>query len=270
MVSFLTQDKDFFPLKLSDKFSYLKAVGFDGFEVDGKLLLTHFDEVKKAAEETGFPVVSACGGYGGWIGDFDEVKRKKGIQEIIMILERLSQLGAKGIVIPAAWGMFSLRLPPMIPPRSPEEDEDVLMDSLELLNDAAQKNNVNVFLEPLNRYEDHMINTLAKARYYIDKGNFRSVKITADFYHMNIEEARIEQSLIDNKDYIGHIHLADNHRFQPGSGHTDFANGFAALKKINYVGVMAFECRIMGNDHKQQYKESLKFIRQIYQQTWNA
>ncbi|MBD0286405.1 MAG: sugar phosphate isomerase/epimerase [Flavisolibacter sp.] len=266
---FLTQEKDFFPVPLTQKFSYLQQIGFDGFEIDGKLLLHHFDDVQKAVNATGFPVVSACGGYSGWIGDFDEKKREKGIKEISIILEKLSELGARGIVIPAAWGMFSLRLPPMVPPRSAEEDERVLSDSLIQLNEVAAKNNVFLFLEPLNRYEDHMINTLAKAAYYIKTYSLLNVKIIADFYHMNIEEAIIEESILQQRAYIQHIHLADSHRYQPGSGHIDFEKGFRALKQIGYNGAMSFECRVLGDDAEKAYKQSLQYIKSIYSKVWN-
>ena len=43
MFQLLTQDKDFFPTVLSDKFQAIREMGFDGFEIDGKLLLDRFD-----------------------------------------------------------------------------------------------------------------------------------------------------------------------------------------------------------------------------------
>jgi len=266
MAIILTQDKDFFPQNLKEKFSYLKDEGFDGFEIDGKLLLDQFDEVQEAIAKTNFPVLTVCGGYSGWIGDFNESKRKKGLDDIALILERLAIIGGKGIVVPAAWGMFSLRLPPMVPPRSAEDDEKVLLQSLDYLNSIALKNNVGVFLEPLNRYEDHMINTLEKGAHYIRQGGFSHVRLTADFYHMNIEESNIPESFQKYSDYIGHIHLADNHRYQPGSGHTDFKSGFNALKKIGYKGAFAIECRVIGDQTDVAYLESLNYIRNISSQ----
>ncbi len=264
MAVILTQDKDFFPQNLNDKFYYLKDMGFDGFEIDGKLLLEQFDSIKEAINKTNFPVVTACGGYRGWIGDFDEDKRKTGLEDISRILERLAIIGGKGIVVPAAWGMFSLRLPPMSPPRTAEEDEKILLSSLDYLNSVAAKNSVTVFLEPLNRYEDHMINTLEKGVYYINRGEFHHVSLTADFYHMNIEESNIAEALHQHSSHIGHIHLADSQRYQPGTGHTDFKTGFKTLKKNNYNGVFALECRVTGDKPDRAYLDALKYIRQLF------
>jgi sugar phosphate isomerase/epimerase len=158
----------------------------------------------------------------------------------------------------------------MIPPRSAAEDKRILLDSLSRLNEVAAKHNVTVFLEPLNRYEDHMINTLEQARDYIDEGSFTHIALIADFYHMNIEEAHMDESILAQKNFIRHIHLADNHRYQPGSGHTDFASGFSALKAIGYTGAMAFECRVQGDDAAAAYQFSLQFIRNLITKIWSA
>src|SRR5215212_10702033 len=99
MIQFLTQDKDFFPADLIEKFFYVKSLGFDGFEIDGKFLLDDFEKVQKAIEQTSFPVLTSCGGYRGWIGDFDEKKRQTAIEDISVILQRSGQLNSKGIVI---------------------------------------------------------------------------------------------------------------------------------------------------------------------------
>lgn len=261
MFQLLTQDKDFFPTSLPDKFLAIKNIGFDGIEIDGKLLIDRFDEVQQAMTQTGLPVVTACGGYRGWIGDFDVTKRQQCIQDISVILERLAKLGGKGIVVPAAWGMFSLRLPPMIPPRSAADDETALLDSLRQLDAIAKRLGQTVFLEPLNRYEDHMINTVAKAREYIEKGRFAHVKIIADCYHMNIEEASTLQTLESHRDAIGHIHFADNHRFEPGNGQINFGAILKKLGELSYTGAIAFECRVAGTPALEAYKASVRHIR---------
>lgn len=257
-----TQDKPFFPADLAGKLRTAELLGFDAMEIDGKFVLERMDELKAAIAETGVPVSTACGGYRGWIGDFQEEKRQQAIADIGEILRGLAKIGGKGIVVPAAWGMFSKRLPPMIPPRSDEEDRLVLLDSLERINRVARESGTHLYLEPLNRYEDHMINTLADAVSLIEEGLFSHVKVIADFYHMNIEEARMDESLRKVKAHLGHIHLADSHRYQPGDGHLDFATGFRVLKEIGYDGDMAFECRVLGMPEAEVYRNSVKYVRE--------
>lgn len=48
----------------------------------------------------------------------------------------------------------------------------------------------------------------------------------------------IFQSIDYAKEYVGHIHLADNHRYQPGSGAIDFTRHFQTLLQNEYEGYM--------------------------------
>lgn len=88
-----TQNQAFFPENILEKFRYIKEMGFDGFEIDGKLLVNNIEEVKAAIKETGLPVTTACGGYDGWIGDFIEERRLNGLKQIERILEALAEVG---------------------------------------------------------------------------------------------------------------------------------------------------------------------------------
>jgi sugar phosphate isomerase/epimerase len=257
-----TQNQAFFPENIKEKFRFLKEVGFEGFEIDGKLLVEHLEEVKEAISETGIPVTTACGGYNGWIGDFIEERRLNGLKEIKQILEALQEVGGKGIVVPAAWGMFTYRLPPMISPRSQVGDRKAVSESLLYLDMAAEETNTTIYLEPLNRYQDHMINTLADARSYIEELNLKNVKIIADFYHMNIEEDDISEALHQNRHLIGHIHLADNHRYQPGSGALNFKRHFQQLREDGYNGCLTIECRVRGNNPEEEYKKALYHLQE--------
>ena len=53
-----TQNQAFFPGNILEKFRYIKEMGFDGFEIDGKLLVNNIEEVKAAIKETGLPVTT--------------------------------------------------------------------------------------------------------------------------------------------------------------------------------------------------------------------
>lgn len=257
-----TQNQAFFPTDIKQKFQYIKNMGFDGFEIDGKLLVDHVDEVKQAIAETGLPVITACGGYSGWIGDFIEEKRERGLAELKQILMALKEVGGKGVVVPAAWGMFTFRLPPMESPRSLAGDRKAVSASLLYLDEVAAETETTIFLEPLNRYQDHMINTLADARSYIEQLQLKHVQIIADLYHMNIEEDSLHSALQTHQDMIGHIHLADNHRFQPGSGSIDFKACFDQLKRQKYTGFTMLECRVRGENLEEAYRNSLQYLRE--------
>jgi len=260
MVKLATQNKPFFSNDLEEKLRRIAALGFHGFEADGVMLLEDFDTLKRAVRDTHVPITSVCGGYRGWIGDFNDYRRKTAIADIKLILSRAGELGARGIVVPAAWGMFSLRLPPMAPPRPAEEDTRVLIDSLMQLEDTCAQTGTMVLLEPLNRYEDHMLNTLDAAARVIDAGGLKHTLITADFFHMNIEEADIAAGIRKYGSKIGHVHIADSHRCQPGSGHIDFMPGFKALHETGFDGTMAFECRVLGDDQEGAYARSVGYI----------
>ena len=81
-----------------------------------------------------------------------------------------------------------------------------------------------------------------------------------DFFHMNIEEADIAESLRAAGKHIAHVHLADSNRRLPGLGHTDFASGFAALRDTGFDGTLAIECRVTG-DPEEVLPHALQFLR---------
>ena len=89
------------------------------------------------------------------------------------------------------------------------------------------------------------------------------VRITGDFYHMSIEEDDISASLEKYKHHIGHIHIAENHRYQPGSGNIDFKRHMETLKQIGYEGAVVNEGRVRGEDPLQAYVDSVTYMKQF-------
>lgn len=258
-----TQDRDFFPKNLTEKLKFIRELGYECFEIDGNVLVNHVEEVREAIKESGLPVSTACGGYRGWIGDFIEEKRVNGVEDLKAILHSLKEVGGTGVVVPAAWGMFSYRLPPMVSPRSHKGDVRAILASLRELDPVAKETGTWIYLEPLNRYQDHMLNTLADGANIIELGKFERVRLTADFYHMSIEEDDISESLKKYKDLIGHIHIAENHRYQPGTGSIDFKHHMETLRQMGYHGAVVNEGRVRGEDPLKALKESIEYMRQF-------
>lgn len=118
-------------------------------------------------------------------------------------------------------------------------------ESLLLLADYAEKKNVTLLIEPVNRYESNFHNTSTEMRDFILSLKSRKLKILLDTYHMNIEESGrngMYNSIMECREVLGHIHFADSNRRRPGAGHIDFAGILKILNEIGYDGYAAFEC----------------------------
>ena len=105
----------------------------------------------------------------------------------------------------------------------------------------AQEKNVRLLLEPINRYETNVINTLAEGSDLIREIGSQHLKLIPDTFHMNIEERSFQKSIVEAGDLIGYIHFADSNRRSPGWGHIDFSKIVSALKKVNYTGPVGIE-----------------------------
>jgi len=119
--------------------------------------------------------------------------------------------------------------------------EEWTMDNLRECTEFAKEYNIRLTLEPVNRYESNFINTLNEGIELIKRVGASNLGLLADTFHMNIEEVSINDSIIQAKDYITHVHFADSNRWAPGCGHLDFAQIVQTLKKIGYQGYVSAE-----------------------------
>jgi len=233
---------------MEEKWDVAQSWGYDGIELRGKgegAFRARLPELRRAAA-AGIPMPTVCVEMLHFIGAFDDDLRRDAVRQMRDQLFVIAELGGRGAMTPASYGMFSRRLPPFEPPRTPEQDTAVLVDTLGELGEYARELGVMVFLEPLNRYEDHMINKLSDAVALIDQIGLDSVRIGADTYHMNIEEADPAAALLAAGDYIGHVQASDSNRLEPGAGHVDWPLFGATLLAIGYDGPIAVESRLSG------------------------
>jgi sugar phosphate isomerase/epimerase len=233
---------------LEEKFAFATSVGFDGIELrgvgDGRFA-DRLDEVR-AARDAGVVIPTVCVMMDHFIGDFDRERRIDARENMKVLLSMIVEAGGFGAITPAAFGMFSTKLPPFTPPRSQEEDRAVLLEELQALADHAATIGAVVLLEPLNRYEDHMVNTLAQASSLVEELASDSVRVIGDTFHMSIEEPDLEASIRDAAPVLSHIQLGDTNRLEPGAGHLDWAELLRALDAIGYDGWLAMECGLSG------------------------
>ncbi len=106
---------------------------------------------------------------------------------------------------------------------------------------AASQQGVCLALEPINRYETSLINTVAQGLALIDCVDAKNFGLLLDTFHMNIEEPVIEESIRRCRDRIFHFHVADSNRWRPGAGHLDFKSILSALHATGYHGFISGE-----------------------------
>jgi sugar phosphate isomerase/epimerase len=230
------------------KYDFIRAAGFDGIELRGAGgfgLRRRLPELQ-AARKAGVELPTVCVMMDHFIGDFDAGRRRDALENMKSQLSVIAELGGYGAVTPAAYGMFSRRLPPFTPPRSPEQDRTVLLEALGELGRHAAGEGTWLLLEPLNRYEDHMVNTLDQAVELCQATGTGAVRVCADLFHMNIEEDDLAASIRRAGPFLGHVQLGDSNRLQPGAGHIDWPAALAALAEVGFDGYLAMECRLRG------------------------
>ncbi|WP_058486541.1 dihydroxyacetone kinase subunit DhaL [Defluviitalea phaphyphila] len=142
----------------------------------------------------------------------------------------------------------------------------------------AKEKNIGLNIEVINRFETDFFNRIEEAVEFLKMINLDNVKLLVDTFHMNIEEDDIYKALEKNISYIGCIHICENHRGVPGTGHIDWKKIIDILKKNNYRGYLDMESFVesgteVGNslfiwngknrDPYEEAEKGLKHIRSI-------
>ena len=109
------------------------------------------------------------------------------------------------------------------------------------LTPVLDRYDVQLCIEPLNRFETFFLNTTADAVALCAEVNHPRVGILWDTFHANIEEKNPAAALASAGKYLKHVHTCENDRGTPGSGHVDWPGVFAALRKLGYNGWLTIE-----------------------------
>jgi D-psicose/D-tagatose/L-ribulose 3-epimerase len=96
-------------------------------------------------------------------------------------------------------------------------------------------------IEPVNRYETHLINTAAQGVTMIERIGAANMFLHLDTYHMNIEEKGAGNGILQGRDHLRYIHLSESDRGTPGAGTCDWDEIFVALAAIGFDGGLAME-----------------------------
>jgi sugar phosphate isomerase/epimerase len=125
-------------------------------------------------------------------------------------------------------------------PRTPEIEANASACMQQCADYAADKS-IDLFVEPINRYETGFIITADDCLSFFEKVDRPNCKVLLDTFHMNIEEADICATIKKVGARIGHVHVADSNRWYPGAGHLDFEGIVRALHSAGYNGFLSAE-----------------------------
>ncbi|MFC0215295.1 sugar phosphate isomerase/epimerase family protein [Paenibacillus chartarius] len=167
----------------------------------------------------------------------------------------LNRIGARIVVVgsgsarnvPDGWGR--------------DRAEEQFVQLLGWMGDEFDGTGVTVAIEPLNQKETNLIHRVSDAAAFARELNRRSIRVLADFYHMDEENEPLD-TLVEHKDWLAHIHLADTGRLSPGTGQYPYPQFAESLKNAGYSGLISAECSL--NHPEQELPRALDFMKNVF------
>ena len=105
----------------------------------------------------------------------------------------------------------------------------------------AERAGIGMAIEPLNRFETHVINTIADAVRLCCEVGSPALGVQVDTFHANIEEKDTGAAIRAAGSFVRHFHASESDRGVPGTGQVDWDGAFAALHDIGYCGRITIE-----------------------------
>lgn len=198
-----------------------------------------WSHVKKTLDGVGLEVPQVVTGelYGAdglCLATADEELHRRAVHRTRAVIDLAAYLGAMVNIGRLRGRLAFLNVP---------EDEawDTAVNRLRDVVEYAADQDVRITIEPINRYETDFILSAEDGMRLVTALGLSNVGLMLDVFHMNIEDASIEDGLRQAGDRLWHVHIADSNRRYPGSGHLDFDSIFATLREMGYDGYVSAE-----------------------------
>jgi sugar phosphate isomerase/epimerase len=223
--------------KLDENIRKIKEFGYDGVELavrDPRLLDLNSLQQILQNYQLSVPAIGTGQVFGEENLSFtnpDQKIRQKTIERIKTHIELAEQLHAV-IIIGLVRGKNAGGI-------KKEQTEQWLVEALQ--DCAAFRSEVKIAIEPINRYETDILNTVSDSLTFLEKLKMENVGLLLDTFHMNIEEPDFVNSIIAAGEKIFHFHVADSNRWFPGAGHINFIPILKTLKDVFYQGYISGE-----------------------------
>ena len=219
---------------------HVRELGFDVVEacLEQPDLLTAA-RLARAASDAGL-AVSVCGAFSPDrdASHEDPRVRATALDYLRRCVDVAAEVGSPHVAGPmyAGTGVTALR--------SDEQRADQRARAADTLRQAAQyaaSAGVRLAIEPLNRYETDLVNTVAQGLALCDLVGLPNVGLMLDTYHLNIEERDVAAAVTAAGDRCFHVQASENDRGAPGTGHVPWRDVWGALGRIGYTGSIVVE-----------------------------
>lgn len=215
----------------------LKAMGYDGVEVpvapgeDEHYAWLGGELAKLGLATTAVGFLTAEEDPSGE----DPALRARAVERLEQLARRAQMIGAPLIAGPVheAYAHF--------PGPVTEEERARAVETLAAGAQRAAQHEVALMIEPLNRFESRLANTIEQAVALVQAAQEPNLGVTFDTHHAHLEASHLPTSIAEAGPWIRHVQLSENHRGVPGTGQVDFSAVCAALKVQNFDGWLVIE-----------------------------
>ena len=219
----------------------IKKVGYDGVEIPifgGEEKIEHFQKIGKALKDNDLGCTSVTvipDESRSPISD-DEGVRSNAFEYLKWAMDCSHALGSEILAGPyhQPLGVFSGE-----PPTQKEKENGVKVH--QKAADYAKNLNLQLSIEPLNRFECYFLNIAQDASDYVDMVDKENFGYLYDTFHANIEEKDPVGIIGKTVKNINHIHISENDRGTPGKGNIPWKETFEAIKNTEYNGWLTIE-----------------------------
>jgi sugar phosphate isomerase/epimerase len=136
-----------------------------------------------------------------------------------------------------------------------------LVRFLQGVAEVAAETGITIAIEPLNRKESNILNSVGEAVALAQQVDRPSIRVLADFYHMD-EEGEPLSEISRYGGWLAHIHVADSGRLAPGTGTYPYERFVAELRAAGYAGDVSVECR--WRNFAAEAGPAVQFLRRVF------
>lgn len=144
---------------------------------------------------------------------------------------------------------------------STAEARAVFARVLRSVRDLADECGLRIVLEPLNRGETNLVNSIAEAVEFLDEAEIEGIDVVADFFHIQTEAESFDV-VRQHAARIGHVHVADSGRVAVGKADGPWRTFLGVLHDGGYRGTVSLECN-WGPDAVKEMRASLALLRRV-------